>query len=151
VTLFFVAALVILAICVLILFVVLRSTQRNVKALTSRANEIEARLEDFGPLLADTRSALRKAESRNVKADDLVSAATALTDRADAATKLAYTVATTPLVRVAAFGRGLRRGAAALKDRPAPPPALPAGRRRDQPSLPSADRNRPEKRFRRGR
>jgi hypothetical protein len=135
-----VIAVCVLIVCTMVLALMLRVSQRHIRELSDRTAALESRLEDFGPLLADTRSALRKAESRNVKADDLVSAATALTDRADAATKLAYNVATSPLVRVAAIGRGLRRGAAALKDRPASPqtptPTLPVGRRPEQPALP---------------
>jgi hypothetical protein len=76
---------------------------------------LQARLDDVAPLLADTRSALRKAEDRNLRADDLVQAATSITTRADAASQLAYRVATSPVVRLAAWGRGVRRGVGALK------------------------------------
>jgi hypothetical protein len=116
-----VAAWILLAVvivCVLMLLWLLRQVsalRHSVQQVHADAEQLRMRLDDVAPLLADTRSALRKAEDRNVKADDLVHAATALTERADAASQLAYRVATSPLVRVAAFGRGVRRGVIALR------------------------------------
>jgi hypothetical protein len=87
---------------------------QQLRVIQRRLDTAEERLAEFGPLMADTRSALRKAESRTMRADDLVSTATSLTNRADAASKFAYSVATNPVVRVLAFGRGLRRGISSL-------------------------------------
>lgn len=83
--------------------------------LAARVGDLEASLAEVGPLLADTRSALRKSDNRNLRADDLLQAATGVTTRADAASRLAYEVATNPLVRVLAWTRGVRRGLAALR------------------------------------
>jgi hypothetical protein len=88
----------------------MRSVLHRLRAAEQQISALHERVDEFGPLLADTRSALRKAENRNLRADDLVSAATSVTTRADAASKLAYQVATNPLVRLLAWGRGVRRG-----------------------------------------
>ncbi len=130
-----------------------------VRRLSAKGNEVAARvtalegaLAEVGPLLADTRSALRKAENRNLRADDLVQAATGVASRADAASKFAYEVATNPVVRGLAWARGVRRGVESLRSAPeAPPirlgsrdpvrggnrdgwPQLPAGAGREEPS-----------------
>jgi hypothetical protein len=105
----------VLAVACFLLGLVVRSQARRVSEAERRLFELEETIAEFGPLLADTRSALRKAESRNVRADDLVLAATSITTTADAASKFAYNVATNPVVRVLAWGRGVRRGAEALK------------------------------------
>jgi hypothetical protein len=97
-------------VCVLVSWLLWQQLQ----AVKRRLDAAEERLAEFGPLMADTRSALRKAESRTMRADDLVSTATSLTNRADAASKFAYSVATNPVVRVLAYGRGLRRGISSL-------------------------------------
>jgi hypothetical protein len=112
----------ILIISLLIALNAVRVLNHRAAVIEQRLTELEETVEQFGPLLADTRSALRKAENRNLRADDLVSAATSVTNRADAASKLAYQVATNPLVRVMAWTRGVRRGVGALKS---PPPTAP--------------------------
>jgi hypothetical protein len=114
----------VLIISLLIALVAVRSLNRRVAVTERRVAELEETVEQFGPLLADTRSALRKAENRNLRADDLVSVATSVTNRADAASKLAYQVATNPLVRVMAWTRGVRRGVGALKTPPSSAPEL---------------------------
>jgi hypothetical protein len=129
---------------VLILLVVMvKSMSQRLTITQQRIGELESTIAEFGPLLADTRSALRKAESRTVRADDLVHAATSITTTADAASKFAYNVATNPVVRIMAWGRGMRRGAEALRtpsqltskqNRPTingshRPPQLPPGKR----------------------
>ncbi len=100
---------------VIVLAVVVKLVSERLAATQQRVGELESSIADFGPLLADTRSALRKAESRTVRADDLVHAAISITTTADAASKFAYNVATNPVVRIMAWGRGMRRGAEALR------------------------------------
>ncbi len=118
------------------------------RQLGGRVAALEASLAEVGPLLADTRSALRKAESRNLRADDLVQAATGVASRADAASKLAYEVATNPVVRGLAWARGMKRGLASLRTnpdvtqaqfasgsgKPVEQPQLPAGSMSPQPA-----------------
>jgi hypothetical protein len=103
--------------------------------LDERLREIELSVDKVGPLIADTRSALRKAESRVVRADDLVYAATAVATRADQASKVAYEVATSPVVRALAWGRGVRRGVAAIRGRSATTPTLQSGQRDQTPAI----------------
>jgi hypothetical protein len=100
---------------VIVLAVVVKLVSERLAVTQRRVGELESTIVEFGPLLADTRSALRKAESRTVRADDLVHAATSITTTADAASKFAYSVATNPVVRIMAWGRGMRRGAEALR------------------------------------
>jgi hypothetical protein len=135
-----------LAVVVLVLSVVVRSLVGRLTVTQAQVADLELTIASFGPLLADTRSALRKAESRNVRADDLVHVATSITTTADAASKFAYNVATNPIVRVLAWSRGLRRGAAALKaPSNVPPPQLPASRKRGE--LPSGATGKRLRRF----
>ncbi len=108
----------VLALCAGVLVIVVvwvRRLAATVTRLAARVGDLEASFTEVGPLLADTRSALRKSENRNLRADDLLQAATGVTARADAASRLAYEVATNPLVRVLAWTRGVRRGLAALR------------------------------------
>ncbi len=125
----------VLIVAMIVLVAVLRSVLHRMQAVADQLVSVNERIDEFGPLLADTRSALRKAESRNLRADDLVSVATSVTTRADAASKLAYQVATNPLVRGLAWARGVRRGVGALNSpaKPQLPPKrevrqLPTGR-----------------------
>ncbi len=97
-----------------------RANRAETDALTLR-HEIEALRGQTVPLLADTRAALRRAEATNIRADDLITAATSLTTTADAAGRLAYGVATAPVVKAAAFTTGVGRGLAHLVGR-APKP-----------------------------
>ena len=72
------------------------------------------------PLLADTRSALRRADGANRKTDALIDVATSLTGTADSASRLAYKVVSNPLVKVLAFFTGTRRAVKRLADATAP-------------------------------
>ena len=89
----------------------------TVRALAASLHAVAIGLDDLRahtvPLLADTRSALRRAEGANRKADALIDAAASLTTTADNAARLATKVVSNPFVKVVAFftgvGRGVRR------------------------------------------
>lgn len=83
--------------------------------LERRLAQLTATVSQLTPAIEDTRLALREVESRHLRADDLVQAATGLATRADAASQLAFSVATTPVVRALAIARGVRRGVGALR------------------------------------
>jgi hypothetical protein len=72
------------------------------------------------PVLSETRTALKRVEGVNNKADALLDAATSITSTADSATKLAYRVVSNPFVKVLAFFTGTRRAAAKLRTTVAP-------------------------------
>ena len=82
------------------------------------------------PLLADTRSALRKADGANRRTDALLDVATSLTGTADSASRLAYKVVSNPLVKVLAFFTGTQRAAKRLADATAPRGRTPRRSRR---------------------
>ncbi len=108
--------------------VTLRRSVEDLRQLVGeQAEELAALREQTVPLLADTRSALRKADRENRKADALLDAATALTGTADAASRLAYRAVTTPFVKVAAFASGTKRAA---KEIVSPTPIVPTSTRR---------------------
>ena len=92
---------------------------RMIRRLAQSVHELSARLDGLRqqtlPLLADTRSALRRAEGVNRRADALIDTATSITGTVDAATRLAYSVVSNPLVRVLSFFTGTRRAAKRLR------------------------------------
>lgn len=95
-----------------------------VRRLATELSSVAGGLADLSrqtlPLLADTRSALRKADGANRKTDALLDVATSLTGTADSASRLAYKVVSNPLVKVLAFFTGTRRAAKRLADVTAP-------------------------------
>lgn len=98
--------------------------QRQIRTLEDRLAELsavvvglEARADSFAPLLADTRSALRKSQNERLRADDLISAASSLTGAVDSATRLAVSIVSSPIVRVLSISRGVRRGVQRLTKR----------------------------------
>lgn len=101
------------------------SLRRAVRKLSAAVEDQGVELADLRqqtvPLLADTRSALRKADRDNRKADALLDVATSLTGTADAASRLAYRAVTNPIVKVAAFATGTKRAAKEMAS-PTPPP-----------------------------
>lgn len=99
-----------------------RSVEGLRRLVAEQADELAALREQTVPLLADTRSALRKADRENRKADALLDAATSLTGTADAASRLAYRAVTNPFVKVAAFASGTKRAA---KEIVSPTPIVP--------------------------
>ena len=112
------------------LAIVLGVTLVLLRRLARDLSSVAAGLADLSrktlPLLADTRSALRKADGANRKTDALLDVATSLTGTADSASRLAYKVVSNPLVKVLAFFTGTRRAAKRLADATAP------GQRRDR-------------------
>ncbi len=98
--------------CVALIRVARRVRQlvSQVEGLASELVELRTSAESFAPLLADTRSALRKSQNERLRADDLIQTATSLTGRVDSATKLALSVVTNPIVRILSTFSGLRRG-----------------------------------------
>ena len=100
------------------LFVLVVVLALTVRALLATVRELAGGLADLRvqtlPLLADTRSALRKAEGANRKADVLLETAASLTGTADAASKLAFNAVTNPFVKFLAFVTGGRRALARL-------------------------------------
>ena len=108
----------------IVLAVVLGVTLVLLRRLTRDLSSVAAGLADLSrktlPLLADTRSALRKADGANRKTDALLDVATSLTSTADSASRLAYKVVSNPLVKVLAFFTGTHRAAKRLADATAP-------------------------------
>ena len=106
------------------LAIVLGVTLVLLRRLARDLSSVAAGLADLSrktlPLLADTRSALRKADGANRKTDALLDVATSLTSTADSASRLAYKVVSNPLVKVLAFFTGTRRAAKRLADVTAP-------------------------------
>ena len=106
------------------LAIVLGVTLVLLRRLARDLSSVAAGLADLSrktlPLLADTRSALRKADGANRKTDALLDVATSLTSTADSASRLAYKVVSNPLVKVLAFFTGTRRAAKRLADATAP-------------------------------
>jgi uncharacterized protein YoxC len=100
---------------VLLLVVVwlVATVRRLAQSLAATAGALEELRTQAMPLIADTRSALRKAEGANRRADALIDVATSLTGTADQAARLATKVVSSPIVKLLAFftgiGRGLRR------------------------------------------
>ena len=97
---------------------------RMTRHLAQSVHELSAGLDGLRqqtlPLLADTRSALRRAEGVNRRADALIDTATSITGTVDAATRLAYSVVSNPLVRVLSFFTGTRRTAKRLRGATSP-------------------------------
>ncbi len=91
-----------------------RSVHKLSELLAEQAAELAELRKQTVPLLADTRSALRKADRENRKADALLDVAASLTGTADAASRLAYRAVTNPIVKVAAFASGTKRAAKEL-------------------------------------
>lgn len=96
----------------------------RVRSLSDRLDATCAALDELSrrtmPLLADTRSALRKADGVNRKTDALLDVATSLTATADSASRLAYKLVSNPLVKVIAFFTGTGRAAKRLAEITAP-------------------------------
>ena len=99
---------------VVVLVVAVAWLAARVRFLTRSVAEVAVGLEqlrsDALPLITDTRSALRRVEGANRRADALIDAATSLTGTADQATRLAAKVVSSPIVKVLAFFTGIRRG-----------------------------------------
>jgi hypothetical protein len=109
---------------VVVLCVIIAVLYKAVKVLGQAVDEVVVSLDDLRkqtiPVLTDTRSALKRVEGANRKADALLDAATSLTGTADSATKLAYRVVSNPFVKVLAFFTGTRRAASRLRTTVAP-------------------------------
>ncbi len=124
------AALVLLATCAVVvrLRLAINLLQAQVKELRADLADLSLRADSFAPLLADTRSALRKAQNDRLRADDLIQTATSLTDTADSAAKLAISMVSNPIVRVLSFFTGVKRGVLSLgrrtKSASPPPPVV---------------------------
>lgn len=105
----------------------LRRLETEVEVLRNDLVELSQRADSFAPLLADTRSALRKAQNERLRADDLLQTATSLTGTADSAARLAVSIVSSPVVRVLSFFAGVKRGLSRLVGRSGTtPPAAPA-------------------------
>ena len=102
-------------ICALIIMV-----RRLAADLSSVVNGLADLSRQTLPLLADTRSALRKADGANRRTDALLDVATSLTSTADSASRLAFKVVSNPLVKVLAFFTGTRRAVKRLANATAP-------------------------------
>lgn len=67
------------------------------------------------PLLSETRSTIRQANGELEKVGDLLETANSVGGTVDSASKLAYTVVSNPVIKAAALGSGILRGARSLK------------------------------------
>lgn len=109
---------------VLALAVMTTALAAKVRSLSNRLDATTAALDELRrqtlPLLADTRSALRKADGASRKTDALIDVATSLTNTADSASRLAYKLVSNPLVKVIAFFTGTGRAAKRLAEITAP-------------------------------
>ncbi len=115
------ATAVVLLAVVVTLALIIRRLIRSVRELASGLDGLR---QQTLPLLADTRSALRKSEGVNRRADQLIDTATSITGTVDAATRLAYLVVSNPLVRVLSFFTGTRRAAKRLRSATSPDGAI---------------------------
>ncbi len=94
-----------------------RDQQRFAAEVTALQHDVDGlvnQADSFAPLLADTRSALRKAQNERLRADDLIKTATSVTGTVDSATKFAITMISSPFVRVLSFFSGVKRGVRTL-------------------------------------
>jgi uncharacterized protein YoxC len=107
---------VVVLLCCVVVWLV-RTIRRLAQSLAAVAAELRELQAQALPLIADTRSALRKAEGANRRTDALLDVATSLTGTADQAAKLATKVVTSPVVKVLAFFTGIGRGVRRLFSR----------------------------------
>lgn len=115
-----VTAVVLLAVVVTLALVI----RRLIRSVRELATGLDGLRQQTLPLLADTRSALRKSEGVNRRADQLIDTATSITGTVDAATRLAYSVVSNPLVRVLSFFTGTRHAAKRLRSVTSPDGAI---------------------------
>ncbi len=113
-------AVVLLAVVVALALVI----RRLIGSVRELASGLDGLRQQTLPLLADTRSALRKSEGVNRRADQLIDTATSITGTVDAATRLAYSVVSNPLVRILSFFTGTRRAAKRLRNATSPDGAI---------------------------
>jgi predicted PurR-regulated permease PerM len=142
-----IATLAVLTMMLAVLVVFVVRLTRSVRLVDHRQQRLDAEMSDlhddvdslmaqadsFAPLLADTRSALRKAQNERLRADDLINTATSLTGTVDSATKFAVTMISSPFVRALSFFSGVKRGFRTLSRKDQPPHDTrviePSGRR----------------------
>lgn len=105
------AAVVVLATVV----VLARRVMSLERAVLETGADLARLREEAGPLLAETRAALRRAESANRRTDALLDTATSVTETVDAATKLAHRVVGSPVVKLMSWGTGARRAVRRLR------------------------------------
>ena len=68
-------------------------------------------------MLQESRSVVTTADSALKKSDELLGTANSVTETVDSASKLAYSVFSSPLIKGAALAAGLGRGAKSLRRR----------------------------------
>jgi biopolymer transport protein ExbB/TolQ len=133
-----------------------RRLEASQRGLEDDVRSLADRADSFAPLLADTRSALRKAQNERLRADDLIQTATSLTGTVDSATKFAVSMVSSPLVRALSFFSGFRRGVRRLArtDEPSQDTRVferPTTRAVTRRELPGVSEDRPNSRRRRRR